>query len=63
MRAFSFDPFKHRPRENSTVRALRAEATHVDISVKSMGRRKSEAGGSALSATLASVASKGAVSQ
>jgi predicted TIM-barrel fold metal-dependent hydrolase len=63
MRAFSFDPFKHRPREKSTVRALRAEATDVDISVKSMGRRKSEADGSALSATLASVASKGAVSQ
>ncbi|MCU1343951.1 MAG: hypothetical protein JWL70_217 [Acidimicrobiia bacterium] len=60
IRAFSFDPFAHRSRENATVKALRAEATDVDTSIKSMGRRKSEAGGGALSAMLASVASKGA---
>ena len=59
MRAFSFDPFRHRAREQCTVRALRAEATDVDISVKSMGRRKADATGGSLSAMLASVASKG----
>lgn len=42
------------------VAALRAEATDVDITVKSMSRRKAEAGGGALSAKLASVAAKGA---
>lgn len=60
MRAFSFDPFRHRARERATVAALRSEASDVDISVKSMGRRKAEAGGAALSARLASVAAKGA---
>jgi predicted TIM-barrel fold metal-dependent hydrolase len=60
MRCFSFEPFRHRPKEKATVAALRAEASDVDISVKSMGRRKAEAGGGSLSAVLASVASKGA---
>jgi predicted TIM-barrel fold metal-dependent hydrolase len=59
IRAFSWDPFTHRPAERATVRALRAEAADVDISVKSMGRRRSEAGGGALSAALAAQASKG----
>jgi predicted TIM-barrel fold metal-dependent hydrolase len=60
MRAFSFDPFRHRAKEQSTVRALRAEAADVDISIKSMGRRKADADGGALAAQLAAVASKGA---
>lgn len=58
--ARSFDPSRHRAKARATVAALRAEATHVDITVKSMGRRKAEAGGGALSAKLASVAAKGA---
>jgi predicted TIM-barrel fold metal-dependent hydrolase len=60
MRAFSFDPFKHRAKEKATVAALRAEARGVDTSIKSMGRRKADAGGGALSATLAGIASTGA---
>lgn len=60
MKAFHFDPFAHRPRERATVAALRAEAISVDTSIKSMGRRKAEAGGASLSASLAAVASKGA---
>lgn len=31
MRIFSYDPFSKRPREQCTVRALRAEATDVDV--------------------------------
>jgi predicted TIM-barrel fold metal-dependent hydrolase len=58
MKAFSFDPFKHRSREQSTVAALRAEVPDVDVEVKSMGRRKAEAG-AGLSAVIASVASIG----
>jgi predicted TIM-barrel fold metal-dependent hydrolase len=57
MRAFSWDPFSVRPPEKATVAALRAEAHDVDIEVKSMGRRKAEAGGG-LSARLAAEASK-----
>ena len=60
MRCFSFDPFKHRTREQATVAALRAEAAGVDVSIKSMGRRKADADGGALTARLASMASKGA---
>ena len=60
MRAFSFDPFAHRPREQCTVRALLAEADDVDVEIKSMGRRKAEADGGTLSARLAAVAAKGA---
>jgi hypothetical protein len=37
MRHFRFDPFAHRPREKSTVGALREEARHVDLSLKSAG--------------------------
>ena len=37
MRNFQFDPFAHRPREQCTVGALRAEATDVDITVRSSG--------------------------
>jgi predicted TIM-barrel fold metal-dependent hydrolase len=60
MRCFSFDPFAQRPKEQCTVRALRAEARDVDIEVKSMGRRKADADAGALAARLAAVASKGA---
>ncbi|MGD9794272.1 MAG: amidohydrolase family protein, partial [Acidimicrobiia bacterium] len=59
MQAFSFDPFRHRAKERATVAALRSEATGVDTSIKSMGRRKTEAGGGSLTAALAAVASKG----
>jgi predicted TIM-barrel fold metal-dependent hydrolase len=63
MRAFSFDPFKHRPKERCTVKALRAEATDVDVSIKSMGRRKADAQDKgALQAALLNVASKGSFS-
>jgi hypothetical protein len=31
MRQFRFDPFRHVPREQATVAALRAKATHVDV--------------------------------
>ena len=40
MRHFQFDPFVHRPREKSTVAALRAEATDVDLSVRVGGGGK-----------------------
>ncbi len=36
MRIFSYDPFAHRPREKSTVGALRAEAADVDVSPRSV---------------------------
>ena len=35
MRTYSFDPFRHIPREQCTVGALRAQATHVDTSPRS----------------------------
>jgi hypothetical protein len=60
MACFNFDPFAHRPKERCTVRALRAEASDVDIETKSMGRRKADADAGALAARLAAVASKGA---
>jgi hypothetical protein len=34
MRLFHYDPFAHRPRERSTVEALRAEAADVDTSIR-----------------------------
>jgi predicted TIM-barrel fold metal-dependent hydrolase len=39
MRVFQFDPFAVRPREKCTVRALRAEASDVDTSIRSLGRK------------------------
>jgi len=39
MRVFQFDPFAVRPKERCTVRALRSEASDVDISVRSLGRK------------------------
>jgi predicted TIM-barrel fold metal-dependent hydrolase len=59
MRCFNWDPFAHRPRDKATAAALRSEAADVDVSIKSMGRRKAEAGAD-LSAQLAAQASKGA---
>jgi hypothetical protein len=38
MRNYQFDPFKVRPREQCTVRALRAEALDVDV-VTRVGRK------------------------
>ncbi|MDP1793662.1 MAG: hypothetical protein Q8K63_05945, partial [Acidimicrobiales bacterium] len=37
MNHFKFDPFKHIPKEECTVAALRAQATDVDTSVVSYG--------------------------
>lgn len=37
LRFFSFDPFKHIPREKATVGALRAAAAHVDTTETSLG--------------------------
>ncbi len=37
LRFFSFDPFRHRPREKCTVGALRAESPDVDLTVRSRG--------------------------
>jgi predicted TIM-barrel fold metal-dependent hydrolase len=39
MRVFKFDPFSVRPRGQCTVGALRAEASDVDISIRSLGRK------------------------
>jgi predicted TIM-barrel fold metal-dependent hydrolase len=49
LRLWQFDPFKHRPRENCTVGALRAEAAGWDVSIKSTGliERDRKATGSA----------------
>ena len=37
MRHFRYDPFAHIPKEQCTVGALRAQAKHVDLSLKSGG--------------------------
>jgi len=49
MRLFKFDPFAHRPREQSTVGALRAEATAKGVSTEplSIDRRNRAAASSA----------------
>jgi predicted TIM-barrel fold metal-dependent hydrolase len=39
MRHFRYDPFAHRPRESCTVGALRAEASDVDVTPRSHGKR------------------------
>ena len=39
LRHFRFDPFAHRPRVDSTVGSLRAEALDVDVTPRSVGRR------------------------
>ena len=38
VREFHYDPFAHRPREQCTVGALRAEAAGVDVSERSSGK-------------------------
>ena len=38
MRLFRYDPFAHRPREQATVGALRAEAAGVDTSLRGSGK-------------------------
>jgi hypothetical protein len=40
MRHFRFDPFAHRPREECTVRALRAGAADVDVTPRSSGQAR-----------------------
>jgi predicted TIM-barrel fold metal-dependent hydrolase len=40
MRHYRFDPFAHRPKEQSTVGALRAEAADVDVSPKRAAVRR-----------------------
>jgi hypothetical protein len=40
MTHFQYDPFTHLPREECTVGALRAKASHVDVSERSMTRRE-----------------------
>ena len=44
MRCYGFDPFKYRPKAQSTVAALRAEAAaaNVNVEITSMGRRKAD---------------------
>jgi hypothetical protein len=39
IRHFRFDPFAHRPREECTVGALRAQASDVDVTPRSVARR------------------------
>jgi predicted TIM-barrel fold metal-dependent hydrolase len=53
MRAFKFDPFAHRSRQQCTVGALRAESADVDTSIRSLGR---VSGGATSAGALASVA-------
>jgi len=55
MNHFRFDPFAHRPREQCTVGALRAGATHVDTSFRSIGKRPADASSAS---ALAEVAAK-----
>lgn len=43
MRAYDFDPFQHVKKEDCTVGALRAKATHVDTSYMETGRSLHEA--------------------
>jgi predicted TIM-barrel fold metal-dependent hydrolase len=38
MRLYQYDPFKHIPKDQATVGALRARATHVDTTPRSQGK-------------------------
>jgi predicted TIM-barrel fold metal-dependent hydrolase len=40
MRWYSFDPFKHIPREQATVGALRAQASQHDVSIQALSHRQ-----------------------
>ena len=42
MRWYSFDPFQHRSKEQSTVGALRAEAAGHDVSIRSFDKGRFE---------------------
>jgi hypothetical protein len=42
LRVFSFDAFRHVPKQDATVRALRAQATDVDLGYRSSARLKKE---------------------
>jgi len=53
IRNFSYDPFSVIPREQCTVGALRAQATDVDISLKSFGTGKFQEDGIVTAMTLA----------
>jgi tryptophan-rich sensory protein len=53
MRNFTYDPFQHIPREQCTVGALRAQATDVDVSLKSFGTGKFQEEGLVTTMTLA----------
>jgi predicted TIM-barrel fold metal-dependent hydrolase len=44
MRWYSFDPFAHRPKEQCTVAALRADAVGHDVSIKAQGKRSAGTG-------------------
>jgi predicted TIM-barrel fold metal-dependent hydrolase len=44
MRFFRFDPFEGRAREDCTVGALRAQATDVDVTPRSVGKRPTATG-------------------
>jgi predicted TIM-barrel fold metal-dependent hydrolase len=58
MRAFQFDPFGVRAREQCTVGSLRTEAADVDISIRSLGR---ENAGATSATELAAIARPAAV--
>jgi hypothetical protein len=42
LRMFSFDAFKHVPKKQATVAALRAQAADVDLGYRSSARLKKE---------------------
>jgi uncharacterized protein with FMN-binding domain len=41
MRVFQFDPFAHRPKEQCTVAALRAQSPDVDVVTRSPRKKAS----------------------
>ena len=53
MRWYRFDPFAHRPKEQCTVGALRAEVAGHDVSVRSMDKGRFETAGAPSLAELA----------
>ena len=53
MKAFQYDPFEHIPREQCTVGALRAQATDVDLTLRSHGKGKFQEEGIVTALTLA----------
>ena len=59
MRNFTYDPFAHIPREQATVRALRAQATDVDTTPVSHGTGKFQDEGIVTAMTLAQRMGKG----